>query len=188
MPSAVPVALSRSGICFRVRDPLPEAAGLVSISRSFGQRTRVLRRNRCLMLRRPIPQLPVGSGNDHSRDGSGQDIGHGHGVQDTVQSEEHQQKQCEAHTKYDLPDHGKHGRFHGLSHGLKEDECRLVHACENHHAQVDAERPDGKLSVVDTLAGRAEDLNQDPWKTVQRSAGQPRPRTPRRSAVWSAAR
>ena len=105
--------------------------------------------------------MSVCSDDQAKRDDESQHVGNRHGIQHAVEPEEAREQERKAHAEHDLSDHGEHGGFHRLPHRLQEDERRLVYAGEHDHAQVDAERFDCKIGVIDALIRRAEYLYQE---------------------------
>lgn len=56
----------------------------------------------------------------------------------------------------DFSNDGKDGRHDGLAHRLQIDEGRLVDGCQRHHAKIDSEAANRKISVVTRFIGRTE--------------------------------
>lgn len=93
-------------------------------------------------------QFPISFRNNNCRNEKGQDIRYRHGIQYTVQTEEHWQKQGEAHAEYHLTEHGQERGRECLTYCLQEDEACLVDAGEDHHAEISTEGFDGEIGVV----------------------------------------
>ena len=93
-------------------------------------------------------QFPISFRNNNCRNEKGQDIRYRHGIQYTVQTEEHWQKQGEAHTEYHLTEHGQERGRECLTDCLQEDEACLVDAGEDHHTEISTEGFDGEIGVV----------------------------------------
>ncbi len=90
----------------------------------------------------------IGLPDDDRRHERRQYICRGHGIEHPVQPEEVRQEQCQPDTEDDFTDHGEHGRFHGVAHCLQKDEGGFIDAGEDHHAEVDTERPDRKVRII----------------------------------------
>ena len=111
-------------------------------------------------------QFPIGFHDDDRRDDKSQDVRHRHGIQHAVQAEEHRQQQGKAHAEHHLTEHGQQRGGQRLADCLQKDETRLVDAGEDHHAQIRAERLDGKRGVVAALVGCAENGDELPGKAL----------------------
>ncbi len=105
-------------------------------------------------------QLPVGAADDQHRNGEGQQIRHGEGVQNAVQTPDNRHQNGQEDTKDDLPEHGNGSGFSGLAQSLQIDEGTLIHRGQRQHTQVDSEAADGKRCIVCALVGSAEDVNE----------------------------
>ena len=72
----------------------------------------------------------------------------------------------EAHAEHDLAQHRQEVRRQRPAHSLQEDEARLIDARQHQHAQVHAERLDGKIGIVRALVRRAEDGDELPREAL----------------------
>lgn len=105
-------------------------------------------------------ELLVGAADQDHCDDKRQDVGDRHRIQYTVQPEEKGEQQGKTNTEDNLADHQEQGRHGRLTQRLKENKAGLVDAGEDDHAQVNAERPDGKVGIIDAFVFGAENGDQ----------------------------
>ena len=90
----------------------------------------------------------------------GQDVGQGHGIQNSVQPEENREQKGKADTEDYLADHGEGCGGQCFSHGLQKDEAGLIDAGQNDHAQINPEGLYGEFRIIAAFIRRTENGNQ----------------------------